>query len=153
MQYWIERNSSNEDMDERIKLKANGGRILSVSKNRNFIEFAEECDSHFRHIFTKDEALALIDELRKWVLGENEHENTNNFYDYDERGVKAFTKYSELNGKWSIELYRKKTTEESKGVHDWKMIRIGHVQTYDSRLLAEKKAIELAESICLEYGF
>ena len=72
--------------------------------------------------------------------------NTNEsiFYDYDKRGVRAFVRYSTSNGKWFIECYRKKKKEESKGEHDWQMIREGNIQTYNSRQEAEKKSITIS---------
>lgn len=71
---------------------------------------------------------------------------------YDKRGVRAFVRYG-TSGKWAIECYRKKRKDESKGDNDWKMIREGHIQSYESRKEAEKKALELAEEICKENGF
>ncbi|NVO11694.1 MAG: hypothetical protein HXX16_17165 [Bacteroidales bacterium] len=82
------------------------------------------------------------------------------FYEYDERGVRAFVRYSE--GKFGIECYRKKTTDDtrfveailnSKDDHSWQMMPVYHTSTYDDRLTAEKKALELAESICKEFNY
>jgi len=70
-----------------------------------------------------------------------------------DKNVRAFVRYSTSNGKWFIECYRKKKKEESKGEHDWQMIREGNIQTYNSRQEAEKKVLQLAEQICLENGF
>lgn len=75
------------------------------------------------------------------------------FYKFDKRGVRAFVKYSVSTGKWGVECYRKKRKDESKGVHDWEMIREGHIQTYNSRKDAEIIALELAKEICLENGY
>lgn len=75
------------------------------------------------------------------------------FYEYDKRGVRPIVRYSEANGGWTIECYRRKTKEESGGDWDWKMIRIGHIQSYLSRREAEIKVIEMAELICEEFGY
>lgn len=75
------------------------------------------------------------------------------FYDYDKRGVRAFVRYSTGNGGWAIECYRKKSKDESKGDHDWQMVREGHIQSYGSREEAEQKVLELAEQVCLENGY
>ena len=75
------------------------------------------------------------------------------FYDYDKRGVRAFVRYATSNGGWAIECYRKKRKDESKGDHDWQMVREGHIQSYGSREEAEQKVLELAEQVCLENGY
>lgn len=77
---------------------------------------------------------------------------SNQFYQYDKRGVRAFICYSNANGGWKIEIYRKKTKQESKGETDWQMVREGHIMSYGTRLEAELKSLELAENICKEYG-
>lgn len=85
-----------------------------------------------------------------------------NLSTYDKRGVRAFVRYSEGNGTWAIECWRKKTKkelqEEWEKLHipiecNWKMKRVGWVITYLTRGEAERKALELAESICNEFGF
>ena len=75
------------------------------------------------------------------------------FYGYDKRGVRAFIRYSTASGGWAIECYRKKRKDESKGEHDWQMVREGHIQSYCSREEAEQKVLELAEQVCLENGY
>ena len=75
------------------------------------------------------------------------------FYNYDARGVRAFVGYQSGNGCWSVEVFRKKTKEESEGDHDWKMVRVGHIQSYDSRVEAELKALEIAKDVCEEFGY
>lgn len=57
------------------------------------------------------------------------------------------------SGTYGLELYRKKTETESKGEGDWKMIRVGHIQTYYTRKEAETVAIKLAKELCEEFGF
>ena len=74
------------------------------------------------------------------------------FYEYDKRGVRAFVRYATESGGWAIECYRKKRKDESKGDHDWQMVREGHIQSYGSREEAEQKVLELAERVCLENG-
>ncbi len=74
------------------------------------------------------------------------------FKDYDKRGVRPFVKYSD-SGTYSIECYRKKLPNEVQSDADWRMIRIGHIQTYMTREEAEQKVLELAESICKEFNF
>jgi hypothetical protein len=75
------------------------------------------------------------------------------FYDYDKRGVRAFVRYATSSGGWTIECYRKKRKNESKGDHDWQMVREGHIKSYGSREEAEQKVLELAEKVCLENGY
>ena len=75
------------------------------------------------------------------------------FYALDKRGVRAFVRYSTASGGWAIECYRKKRKDESKGDHDWQMVREGHIQSYGSREEAEQKVLDLAEQICLENGY
>ena len=75
------------------------------------------------------------------------------FYSLDTRGVRAFVRYSTATGKWSIECYRSKREDESKGEMDWEMIREGHVQSYSSRKEAEERVLELAKQICKQNKF
>ena len=84
---------------------------------------------------------------------ENRFVNYSRFYAYDKRGVRAFVRYSIADGKFTIECYRKKRKDESKGEHDWQMVREGHFQSYYSREEAEQKALELAEQICSENNY
>lgn len=88
--------------------------------------------------------------------------DANKFIDYDDKGVRAFVRYAESSGAWAVECYRKKTTaellfdSEKKGIpsdSNWQMIRVGHIPTYYTRLEAEIKALELAESIIKEFQF
>lgn len=72
---------------------------------------------------------------------------------FDDRGVRIFPVYQSMVGTWGLELYRKKTLEESEGDHDWKMIRVGHIQSYESRDESELAGIKKAEDICEEFGF
>jgi hypothetical protein len=81
------------------------------------------------------------------------HIVSSRFFSYDKRGVRAFVRYQTGNGCWAVELYRKKTKEESEGDHDWKMIRIGHINSYYTRKEAEIKALELCAETCKEYGY
>lgn len=71
----------------------------------------------------------------------------------DKRGVRAFVTYAQETGNWAIEVYRKKRPDETTGDTDWKMIRIGHIQTYSSREEAFLKSIELAEQVAKENNF
>lgn len=83
-------------------------------------------------------------------------ENTdinNPFYEFDKRGVRAFVRYAVSSGTWAIECYRKKRKDESKGDHDWQMIREGYIQTFESRPVAELKALEFAQKIAEENNF
>ncbi len=76
------------------------------------------------------------------------------FYEYDKRGVKPFVRYSTATGKFSIECYRKKTEKESKGEKDWEMIYCSRMGTsFYSRQEAEIKVLEFAEEICKEFNF
>ena len=77
---------------------------------------------------------------------------SNRRYRYDKRGVRTFVCYANGNGCWRIELYRKKTKQESKGETDWQMVREGHIMSYGTRLEAELKSLELAKNICEDYG-
>lgn len=72
---------------------------------------------------------------------------------FDARGVRVFVKYASSNGKFGIECYRKKTVKESSGDTDWKMIRVGHVGTFDTRAAANVAALQLAKDICEEFNF
>ncbi len=74
------------------------------------------------------------------------------FNKYDELGVRVFIKPSS-SGTFGVELYRKKTKPESKGDGDWRMIRIGHIQTYETRDAATKVGFKLAQEVCDEFGF
>lgn len=76
----------------------------------------------------------------------------NKFEEYDKRGVRCYIRHSDT-GSWAIECYRSKLPSESKGESDWRMIRVGHIQTYETRKEAEEKVFELAESICQEFNF
>lgn len=76
-----------------------------------------------------------------------------NLYEFDRIGVRPFVRYSLGNGTWSIECYRKKLPHESKGDCDWKMIREGHVQTYNTRKEAIEKVLIMADEICEKYGY
>ena len=83
----------------------------------------------------------------------NQLDASSRFYEFDKRGVRAFVRYSISNGLWAVECYRKKRKDESEGEHDWKMIREGHISTYESRQEAEIKCFELAEEVCRVNGF
>lgn len=74
-------------------------------------------------------------------------------FDLDDRGVRAFVKYSTSTGKWGIECYRKKIKSEIFDDSDWNMIRVGSTQSYFTRNEALEESIKLAERICLEYNF
>lgn len=69
---------------------------------------------------------------------------------FDNRGVRVYLKYG-ANGGHGVEVYRKKTKQEFKKSNpnknldvNWKMIRIGMIQSYDSRLKAYKAGVEEA---------
>ena len=68
MEHWIKGKSENWYGEMGILLKEGDERILSVVKKEKGIQFMEECDGHFCHIYTKDEALKLVDELRDWIM-------------------------------------------------------------------------------------
>jgi hypothetical protein len=81
---------------------------------------------------------------------------------YDKRGVRAFVKYQTESGKYGIEIYRKKTAKELQEEFEkfntpidgnWRLKRIGHVLSYESRVIAYKKAIDLAGEVCKEFKF
>ncbi|MFO0447617.1 MAG: hypothetical protein ACK52I_02815 [Pseudomonadota bacterium] len=67
MKHWIEGRSEHGYGEKGIILKGGDERILSVCKTREGIQFMEECDGIFNHTFTKEEALDMLDELRKWI--------------------------------------------------------------------------------------
>ena len=70
---------------------------------------------------------------------------------YDKNGVRPIVKYAEQNGTWGIECWRKRLLSELKyDGSDWKMVRIGHIQSYKTRKEATEKVLELAESIWQE---
>lgn len=72
---------------------------------------------------------------------------------YDERGVGVFVGRSEVTGKFSVQCYRKKTKSETKGDLDYKMIPVYHTTFYLTRKEAIKASLELAEKVCIEFGF
>lgn len=81
---------------------------------------------------------------------------------YDKKGVRAFVKYADSNGKWAVECFRKKTAKELQKEfeelkipidNNWRLKREGHVNTYDSRQEAFDKVLLLAEEICEKYKF
>jgi len=97
-----------------------------------------------------------LNALRKyyeWSLGEDvDWGHKRHLYDYfDKQGIRCFVYYNEMNGKYKPEIRHKKTKEESKGDSDWKMIRIGFVNCYNTRQEAEEivfyKAFEILEEI------
>ncbi len=73
--------------------------------------------------------------------------------DFDKRGVRIFITYQSSNGKFGVECYRKKTVQESTGNGDWRMIRVGLINSFDTRELAEQEALLLAEDICKQFKF
>lgn len=64
---WVEGKSENGYGDKCILLNGGDKKILSVVKNEKSIQFMEECDGHFYQIYTKEDALKVIDELREWI--------------------------------------------------------------------------------------
>jgi hypothetical protein len=48
-------------------LKGGGRRILSVAKTEEGVEFMEMCDHWFSEVYTKEEALQVIEELKEWI--------------------------------------------------------------------------------------
>lgn len=60
MEYW------NKD-EQSINLKHGSSRILSIEKYKNGFKFSEECDKYFWHIYKKEEALKLVNELYCWI--------------------------------------------------------------------------------------
>lgn len=80
------------------------------------------------------------------------YKGTRSLYDFfDDMGIRCFIGYGTGSGKYKLEIYRKKTKDESGGDGDWRMIRIGFVSQYLSRNLAEdivfEKAFEILEKI------
>ena len=67
MEYWIKGKSENGWGEKGILIKSGDERILSVVKNEKGIQFMEEGDGYFKEVYTKEEALKLIDELRAWI--------------------------------------------------------------------------------------
>ena len=70
MKYWyilptVHNTESKRFGEEEILLK--DGRILSVVKNKEGIRFTEEGDGHFSVLYTKEDALKLVDELKAWI--------------------------------------------------------------------------------------
>ena len=63
MKYWW---FSKRDKDK-IYLDADDQRILSIEKTFKGFYFQEECDGYFGEEYTKEEALGLIEELKKWI--------------------------------------------------------------------------------------
>ena len=74
MKYWHERKSESGDGSSGIILTADdqqhGGYLLSVARNENgSITFREGCDAYYFRELSKDDALAMLDELRQWITG------------------------------------------------------------------------------------
>ena len=67
MKYWIEGGSENGYGEKGILMKGDDQKILSVVKNGDDIRFMEECDGYYCEIYSKEEALELVDELREWI--------------------------------------------------------------------------------------
>ncbi len=67
MKYWIEGKSENGHGEKGILIRGGNERILSVVKNKEGVQFMEECDRYFSESYTKEDALKLIDELRAWI--------------------------------------------------------------------------------------
>lgn len=67
MEYWTEGISENGYGERGILIKGGDERILSVVKKEEGIQLMEECDGCFSEVYTKEEALKLIDELRIWI--------------------------------------------------------------------------------------
>ena len=81
--------------------------------------------------------------------------------EFDVRGVRPFVKMSS-SGTYAIECYRKKTAQELDGLHgsnkakrdaDWQMIRVGHIQTYETRQQANAEVLKMATEICTQFEF
>ena len=68
---WIYGKSENGNGDEGIVLNGGENKIVSVVKTNEGIKFTEECDGYYCETFTKQEALIIVDELKKWI--ENEY--------------------------------------------------------------------------------
>ena len=77
------------------------------------------------------------------------------FYHFDKRGVRCIVSYGSGSGGWKVECYRKKTKEEIEKEPNlgWRMVRVGHIPTYNSRMEAEIKAFNLARRICQHHGY
>lgn len=75
------------------------------------------------------------------------------FYELDAVGVHPFVTYSDATGGFCICVYRRKTKEESSRDSDWKMVRHGHVGSFNGRRQAEIAAIELAIEIGKKYNY
>ena len=69
---------------------------------------------------------------------------------FDNNGIRCFVLYSESTGKYRVEIRRRKTRKESKGDHDWRMIRHGYLDSFSSRKEAEKYIFERANEILYE---
>lgn len=64
---WEIGKSENGYGEEGIILKGGDGRIISVVKSHEGILFTEECDGYFSELYSKEEALLLIEELKDWI--------------------------------------------------------------------------------------
>lgn len=73
--------------------------------------------------------------------------------EFDERGVRIFVGYQRYNGKFCVDLYRKKTESELTGKEDWRMVYVSHTQSYFTRKEATMAGIIHAEKVCEEFGF
>jgi hypothetical protein len=69
---------------------------------------------------------------------------------FDSIKIRIFVGYSS-NGCFSVEVYRAKTENESSGEGDWRMIRIGHINSYYARSTAQEKGIRIALEVLNEW--
>ena len=60
--------------DNKLSLRGSDhspNRIISVKRVAGGFRFREECDSYFVAVYAKADALALVDELRRWIKDED----------------------------------------------------------------------------------
>jgi hypothetical protein len=62
---------------------------------------------------------------------------------FDSIGIRILPSYS-ANGSFGLDIRRKKSKEESAGDHDWKMIRVSHINSYYTRKEANEVGIGIA---------
>ena len=67
MKYWRKAKVENGYGSVGISFNDEEGRIVSLSRSDGFIVFMEECDGHFSHKLTKEDAKAALLEAIDWI--------------------------------------------------------------------------------------
>lgn len=66
MKHWRKINAES-GFDEDLKLLGANERLISISKAGDMFRITEDCDGYFSEVYSKEEMLELIDELKDWL--------------------------------------------------------------------------------------